>query len=386
MIKLIKNTFYNEEETKKKLCDFIMSSDKLSMGDNVKEFEINFSKWQGRKYSVMFNSGSSANLALITSLKNLKKIEDLDRVGFSSLTWATNVMPLIQNNLSSIPLDVNDKTLNIDLYDVKEKKDLKLLFITNVLGFCSKNMASIKKYCELNNIILIEDNCESLGSEFNGIKLGNFGLASTFSFFVGHHLSTIEGGMVCTDDEILYEMLLMVREHGWTRNNTKEFSKNMQQCNCVDDFYNKYTFYYSAYNFRPTEIQGFLGNEQLKYIDKIIDKREKNFNRFNEAIKDKDKIIKLDLNHMSKISNFAFPLVFTSSIYMNRAKEIFIKNNIEIRPIIAGNITRQPFYNHTTNNLKYVNDIHSCGFYIPNNPDLTKEELEKICKVLRDEL
>src|SRR3989344_712644 len=143
-----------------------------------------------------------------------------DKVGFSALTWATNTMPLIQLDLDPVPIDISLKNLNIcsdNLLSILENIQLDALFITNLLGFCG-DLDKISGVCNRKNIILIEDNCESLGSTLNDIKLGNFGLASTFSFYVGHHMSTIEGGMVCTDDKSLYEMLLMVRAHGWDRN------------------------------------------------------------------------------------------------------------------------------------------------------------------------
>lgn len=381
MIKLIKSTFYHELEVKEKLCEFIMKTSILSMGTEVKKFESNFSKWQKRKYSVMFNSGSSANLALITSLKNLNRLQDNDCVGFSKITWATNVMPLIQNNLSPIPIEVNINNLNMDICFLKD--DIKCLFITNVLGFCSKNMFEIKKYCEEKGILLLEDNCESFGSEFKKIKLGNFGLASTFSFFVGHHLSTIEGGMVCTDDKKLYEMLKMVREHGWTRNSSEDTKDAFKRIYEVDDFYNKYTFYYSAYNLRPTEIQGFLGNLQLKYADEIINKRENNFKLLSHYVSNNEDMYSLDVEYMNKISNFAFPLVFKSKALCEVYKKKFQESNVEIRPIVSGDITSQPFYKYQRDNNNIASVINNNGFYIPNNPELTADELTTICGVLK---
>src|SRR3989338_7190084 len=259
MIKLMKSTFYKEEETKQKLCEFILKANKLSMGEKCREFEIAFSKYQGRRFAVLVNSGSSANLALIYSLLKLGKINPGDNVGVSALTWSTNVSPLLQLGLNPVPIDVSLNTLNVssgNLLETLKTKELKALFITNALGFCG-DLDKIVKICEEKNIILLEDNCESLGSVAYGKKLGNFGLASTFSSFVGHHLSTIEGGMVCTDDEKLYEMLLMVRAHGWDRNLYTKSQKQLRKKEKCDDFYAKYTFYDLAYNARPTEISGF---------------------------------------------------------------------------------------------------------------------------------
>jgi len=222
-IKLIKSTFYNEEDTKRKLCSFILNSKKLSMGDECKKFEENFAKFQERKYGVFVSSGSSANLLLIQVLLNTGKLKKGDKVGVSTLTWPTNIMPLIQLGLKPVLIDCEIETLNTSLSKI-EIYNIDALFLTNALGFCS-DIDKIKEYCENKDILFIEDNCESLGSEHKGIKLGNFGLASTFSFFTGHHLSTIEGGMICTDNEELYENLLISRAHGWLRNLPQQKNK-----------------------------------------------------------------------------------------------------------------------------------------------------------------
>jgi len=382
MIKLMKDTFYHEEETKKALCEFITDAKILSLNKKCKEFEEEFSKYQGRKYSVLFNSGSSANLALIQSLLNLKKIKKGDNVGFTALTWATNVMPLVQLGLTPIPIDISLDNLNVNLEQLENVKEkLDCLFLTNVLGFCG-DLDKIKDYCDKNNITLIEDNCESLGSEFKGKKLGNFGLGSTFSFFVGHHLSTIEGGMVCTDDLDLYNMLLMVRSHGWDRNLDKETQLTLQTKHYVEDFHRAYTFYYPGYNLRPTEITGFIGLEQLKYIEEINKKRSDNFKRYSKTTKDNPDILNLKLNHMNFISNFSYPMIFKDKETFERYRAKF--SEVEIRPIIGGSMTKQPFLK---NGFSCPNAelVHSLGFYIPNNPYLTEEELTSLTKLIKSQ-
>ncbi|MCK4554481.1 DegT/DnrJ/EryC1/StrS aminotransferase family protein, partial [Candidatus Parcubacteria bacterium] len=178
MIKLIKSTFYKEEETKKKLAEFILKTDILSMSAECKKFEESFAKKQGRKFAVFVNSGSSANLVLIQALLNLGKLKKGDKVGVSALTWATNIMPLIQLGLEPVAIDCEISTLNISPAVLKDyADDLKGLFLTNVLGFCD-NIQEIKNICSKNNILFIEDNCESLGSKVSSELLGNFGLAS----------------------------------------------------------------------------------------------------------------------------------------------------------------------------------------------------------------
>ncbi|MEK6856656.1 MAG: DegT/DnrJ/EryC1/StrS family aminotransferase [Nanoarchaeota archaeon] len=392
MIKLMKSTFYKEEETKKKLCDFIMQTEKLSMGEKCLEFEKKFSTYQGRKYSVFFNSGSSANFALIYALINLGLIKKGDNVGFSVLTWATNVMPLLQLNLNPIPIDVSLSHLNISsghLEKSLEKFEKKCLFLTNLLGFCG-DLDEIRKICDDKKILLIEDNCESLGSEFKGKKLGNFGLASTSSFYVGHHLSTIEGGMVCTDDEELFDMLRKVRAHGWDRNLEEEKQEKLKEMHNIDDFYSRYTFYTQGFNFRPTEIQGFIGVEQLRYIDDLNKIRNKNFLEFDSVVKDNSDFHRLDVGHMDFISNFAYPLICKDKESFEEYKNKF-KDKVEIRPIVGGSMVEQPFFrnylSHKTPKEEFncinAGKIHKQGFYFPNNAELTKEEKLQITELLR---
>lgn len=279
MIRLIKSTFYKEKVTKQRLSNFIQNSNHLSFDKVCESFEQQFSEWQGRKECILLNSGSSANLAIIQALLNLNKLKKGDKVGFSAVTWSTNVMPIIELGLVPVPIDVELDTLNVSKRTVKQclqKHSLKALFLTHLLGFCD-DIDLIALFCKDKKILLIEDTCESLGSVYKGKKLGNFGFASTFSFYVGHHMSTIEGGAVCTDNEDLATMLRLVRAHGWDRNLTFAKQESIRKkFHLNSSFYNRYTFYDLGYNLRPTEITGYLGKIQLKYLPEIIKKRQKN--------------------------------------------------------------------------------------------------------------
>lgn len=389
MIKLMKSCFYNEQETKRRLAEFVMQSPVLSMNEECKKFEKSFAKKQERKHAVFVSSGSAANLVLVQALLNLGRLKKGDRVGFSALTWATNVMPLMQLGLVPVPIDCELSTLNISPNTLRPHLgEIQGLFLTNVLGFCD-NIAEIKEICEKENIVFFEDNCEALGSRAYGKLLGNFGIASTFSFFVAHHLSTIEGGMVCTDDEELYKMLVMVRAHGWDRDLSLEEKIKLKTENNVDDFYSKYTFYELAYNARPTEISGFLGNLQLEWWDEIVKKRESNFKLFSDSLKKNTDFISLDLNHMEVISNFAMPAVCKSLEVLRRVKKAFIDQGVEIRPVIAGDMTKQPFFKKYATSYpecKNASLIHSLGFYFPNNPELETFEKEIITKLLKSSM
>lgn len=388
MIKLIKNTFYNEKETSRLLAKFIGSADKLSFGEECERFEKNFAKFQNRKYCVFVNSGSSANLALIQALINLDKLKKGDPVGFSAVTWSTNTMPLIQLGLSPVPVDVELDTLNVSsrtLIKTIGEVEVKAIFLTNLLGFCD-DIDKISKLCDALGIILIEDNCESLGTVYKGKKLGNFGLASTFSFYVGHHMSTIEGGAICTDDEELAIMLRLVRAHGWDRNLSIKDQNNLRNKYKVNStFYSRYTFYDLGYNLRPTEISGFLGNNQLLYIDEILKKRNSNYFKLSGPISQQtDKYYTVNSDHIDFLSNFAVPVI---------CKDIKIKNDlvskcdgvVEIRPVVGGNMVQQPFFRKyiPKNNIKTPNAelIHKNGLYFGNNPDMTDDDIKTILKI-----
>jgi CDP-6-deoxy-D-xylo-4-hexulose-3-dehydrase len=332
----------------------------------------------------MFNSGSSANLALIQVLINLGKIKKGDSVGFSAVTWATNVMPLINLELKPVPIDIEKNTLNISskTLDASYKKHkFKCLFLTNLLGFCG-DLSEIAKFCRRNGILLLEDNCESLGTKYQGRKTGNFGLASTFSFYVGHHMSTIEGGMVCTDDRAMDTMLRIVRSHGWDRHLELREQQELRQRFKVDEFYGKYTFYDIGYNLRPTEIQGFLGLDQLKYLNTTIGKREKNYRQF-EVIYSNPDFIKIKTAGMSRISNFAFPLICKTRDLRDKYMKLAKAAEIEIRPIVAGNINNQAFFSKHVKakfHLPNAEQIHHTGFYFGNNPEMTTSEIGLLIK------
>lgn len=385
MIKLIKSSFYHEIETKQALANFILNEEILSMNKECRRFEESFAIKQDRKHAVYVSNGSVANLLLVQSLLNLGRLKKGDRVGFSALTWPTNVMPLIQLGLVPVAIDCELNTLNVSPDKLAEYIDsLQGLFLTNVLGF-SDDLPRLKEMCDDHNVLLIEDNCESLGSEVNGKLLGNFGLASTFSFFVGHHMSTIEGGMVCTDDNELYDYLVMGRAHGWDRNLSLESQQKLRTQSNVDAFYAKYTFYDLASNFRPNEINGFIGNTQMPYWDEIVGKRASNFARFTKAMAKNDDFYQYNLSHMDTVSNFSMPIICKTPELAQRYKTRFEEAEVEIRPVIAGNMTNQPFYQ------KYVKDttprpnsdlVHVNGFYFGNNPEMTDEEITILCGLL----
>lgn len=388
-IPLMRKAFLKEEETKKALAAFILTADRLSMDIECKKFEDKFAQYQQSKHAVLFNSGGSANLAMLQALKNLGKLREGDKVGFSALTWSTNTMPIIQLGMIPVALDCQPDTLNTmsnHLLERLETTNLQALFITNILGFTG-DIDVIKKICEARNIILIEDNCESLGTELPEGRTGNFGIGGSFSFFVAHHMSTIEGGMVCTNDDDFAEMLRIVRANGWDRNLTFEQQQKWRtKFGIESEFQAKYTFYDLGYNFRPTEITGFLGQYQMQFLGENIIKREQNYLRIEKVIKENQDFVYLKHDHITTLSTFAFPLVCKTPELRRYYLDKFTQAGVEIRPMIAGNMQEQPFYK------KYVNELydmpgadmmHANGFYCGNYPELLEEDLVVIENLLK---
>ncbi|HWH49435.1 MAG TPA: DegT/DnrJ/EryC1/StrS family aminotransferase [Burkholderiales bacterium] len=384
MIPLMKNAFLNEFETKKALAEFILKAERLSMGTECLKFERKFAAFQGCKEAVLFNSGGSANLAMLQALKNLGRLKETDRVGFSALTWSTNTMPIIQMGLIPVAVDCEVSTLNVMSRQLEERlaqTAMKGLFITNALGFAG-NLDKVREICKERDIVLVEDNCESLGTTLPSGRTGNFGLAASFSFFVAHHMSTIEGGMVTTDDQTFAEMLRIVRANGWDRNLTaQQQHKWRRKFDIESEFEAKYTFYDLGFNMRPTEITGFLGQYQMQYLEENIKRREGNYLALERIMRENRDLIMLKHDHIITLSTFAFPVVCRTRELREKYLARFAGAGIEIRPMIAGNMQRQPFYKKyakETFPLPGADFLHENGFYCGNYPELSETDLETI--------
>ena len=357
----------------------------LTQSKHVMEFEKKWSKWLGVKYSVFVNSGSSANLLTITALKILYGKGD---VILPTLTWVSDVNSVIQNGLKPVFVDINPKNLCMSEEDVISKINKKTLavFMTHAQGFngLTKRLLSILKK---KNIILIEDVCESHGATFNKRKLGTFGKISNFSFYYAHHMSTIEGGMVCTNDKKIYQITRMLRSHGMAR----EIGNSKIENKIIKEYPNlspKFIFLHPAYNFRNNEIGAVIGLNQLKSLDKNNKIRSFNLNIFLNNLDKKKYRTNFDLKGNS---NYAFPLILTKANIKNRDKlESSLKmHKIEFRRGNAGggNQLRQPYLrdyvkNINLNNFKEVDHIHFFGYYIGNYPSLKKNKIKKICNIL----
>ena len=252
----------------------VMDSGMYTMGQNVRTYEQQFARKFGTKHAVMVSSGSAANLLAIASLVYSKRLPRGAEVIVPAVSWSTTYAPLEQYGMKLVFVDIDKDTLNMDVQALRNAitEKTKMVFLVNLLGN-PNYFDEVLEICRQKNVIVIEDNCESLGAEYKGKKLGTLGLAGTFSTFYSHHLCTMEGGMVVTDDQELYEYMLAIRAHGWTRN-LPDGSSIYQKKD--DPFYESFNFIVPGYNLRPLEMEGAIGLEQLKKMDRMIAQRREN--------------------------------------------------------------------------------------------------------------
>ena len=277
-IDLVKDTIDGDDI--QKLISWLQTNPRLTKGELTVQFEKEWSDWLGKKYSVFVNSGSSANLAAIYGLLLSGKLKN-NKIVVPAVSWVTTVTPAVQFGMEPIMCECDEENLGLNINHLKqiiEEHNPSCIILVHVLGF-PNHMDEILELCEKHDIQLIEDTCESMGSEYNNKKLGTFGDLSTFSFYFGHHMSTIEGGMISTDDEDLYHILLSIRSHGWDRDLPKSKQIELRKKYNIGDFRSLYTFYYPGFNLRATDLQAFIGLQQLNKLSTIIENRNINYQR-----------------------------------------------------------------------------------------------------------
>ena len=367
---LCQNVYNNDEIIE---MNKIILSEKYTMGDNVYKFEKLFSDFIGVKYAVMVNSGSSANLlafSVATNHKNTNRIECGSEILVSSVCWSTSVFPIIQCGLIPIFVDTDINSLNVNIDDLESKITTKTrgIMLVHVLGNCC-DMDRLMKIVEKHNLILFEDTCESLGSMYNNKYLGTFGNFGTYSFYYSHHITTIEGGMVICKTEEEYELVKCLRAHGWTRNlKDKEELQNKYL-----DIDSRFTFVNLGYNFRPTEIQGALGQIQLNKLETKNNNRLYNYNliklKILSDVRNKNYITFPEQTKNCKCVWFGIPMYLSSKIILSNYLQYLTQNNIENRPVVTGNMTRQPVIKELYPNINHLDFIgseyiHTNGFFI----------------------
>ena len=352
----------------------------LTKGKLTIEYEEAYAKSVDSKYAVFVNSGSSANLLTISTLISDGALRN-NKVVIPALSWITTISPVIQFGLEPILCDINLNDLAVDkdhLEDIFRKEKPSALFLVSVLGM-SPDMDKISELCAKYGVILLLDNCEGQGSSYNGRALENYPAMSTCSSYFGHITSTVEGGMITTDNEDYYNKLKMLRSHGWDRDLSEEKRKELRKDNGITKFNQLYRFHTEGFNLRNTEIGAFFGLRQLKKLNLFIHARDANFRLYNSLIK--NDYWKPTEKDNCRISNLGYPVI---SPKIDEIVEALRGNNVEVRPLISGNLGLHPFYSkrYGKKDLKNANIVDEYGLYLPNNQSITVEEIEFICEIV----
>lgn len=379
---LMKNSLTFMEKVK--LITFILGTDQYTNGKKVREFEAAWSKWLGCKYSLYVSSGSTANLLLVAAIKELFHIPNGARVLLPANTWVTNVSPIIQLGLEPVFADISLEHFSFDVSRLVPDKTIKIVFVTHLLGLDAPMEALKEIYPEA---IFIEDICESHGvTGPDGVRRGSTSsLGSTFSFYYGHHMTTIEGGMVSTNNKELYELMRLKRSHGLAREASPEYFKEAREK--YPDINPKFLFLTDGFNFRNTELGAVLGLTQLPKLDSFIKIRQNNYKVFCENLKDLDKYFHLPSDAPSN-SSFVFPFICKSKEVYEKLKIYFDKNEIEYRPVVAGNLLEQPFLEKWRGTAWTPNadKVHNFGLYIGNNQFVKQEEVRSLLTNMKEVL
>jgi len=363
----------------------VIDKDIYTMGDSVGEFEQNFADFLKTKYCVMTSSGSTANLIAVAALfftknNNLKKG---DEVIVPAVSWSTTYFPLQQYGLKLKFVDIDLKTLNFDLKALENAitDSTRMIMAVNLLGN-PNDFEVINKLILDKNILLLEDNCESMGAELKGKQAGTFGVMGTFSTFFSHHMATMEGGFVTTNDEELYHILLSLRAHGWTRNLPKE---NKVSNKSDDWFEESFRFVLPGYNVRPLEMSGAIGVEQLKKLPSFLETRRDNAKCFKELFRDhKDFLIQEETGNSSWFG-FSFIIKPESNLKRKNVVKKLTENGIDCRPIVTGDFTQNEvmkyFDYEIHDELKNAKHLHDNGFFVGNHQ---VDQIKFLHKILND--
>jgi CDP-4-dehydro-6-deoxyglucose reductase, E1 len=366
------------------LCDWLRSYPRLTKGDLTWQVEEAWANYIGTKHAVFNNSGSSANLLMVYTAMQAGRINN-KKIVVPSVGWVTTIAPAIQFGLHPIMVGPDKDTFGIDLDQLEkiceEERPDAVIFV-QVLGVphYKKRLLELKsKY----NFTLLEDACAALGAAYDdGSMVGTIGDMSSFSFYFGHQLSTIEGGMVNTNDPELYDMLLMLRSHGWGKDLNEESYERLIQKYGIDDFHKPFAFFTPGFNLRATDLQAFLGLRQIDKAEWVSQRRNENHIRYAKRLEGVVQYQKWGNNFPVSIS---FGALANSVAHRQEIVNRLVENKIETRLFSAGNLGVHPFWTDRYGSFEddVSNKIHSCGFFVPNYPELTKEDIDFICKAIR---
>lgn len=363
------------------LAQWLTGGPQLTKGPLTLEFEQKFAQTVGSSHAVFVNSGSSANLLAASAALQSGRLRN-NRVLCPAVSWVTTVTPFFQLGFDVELVDAHPGNLGLDLEDLEQRIidfDPATLILVHVLGHAN-DMDAIVSLCQKYDVLLVEDTCEALGtSRSDGKWLGTLGEMGTFSFYYGHHISTIEGGMVVTDDTDLYQLMLSIRSHGWSRDLDPKTRSSLQKQWAVDDFSNFYTFYNDGFNLRPTDLQAKLGLSQLGKIETIRTARRDNFQTYANLLPS----FWCQASEASLLSSFAYGTFVTDR---TKLAGVLAENGIESRPLLCGNLGRHPFWLKRKSAFvgEMADFVHNHGIYFPNHALLNDEQIRRICSLVSD--
>jgi CDP-6-deoxy-D-xylo-4-hexulose-3-dehydrase len=370
------------QQDKKKLSEFVLQTNRFTNGPKVKQFEKTWSIWLGVNYSVMVNSGSSANYITAAITREIKG--QSGEIIVPPIGWVSDIASVINTGFTPVFVDVDLKTMSISYENIKNaiNENTKAIVLVHGLGFNGIN-DKIIELAKKHNLLLIEDCCEAHGAKHGSHRVGTFGDMSCFSFYFGHHMTTIEGGMICTNNKYIYELAKMYRSHGMTREASEETQKKYSK----PDLNPLFTFAVPGYNMRSSEINAVLGLEQIKRLDDNIKIRAENLGVWLNALN--SDLYYTDFNYKNN-SNFALPLIAKNKSIIEKACLVLEEQKVEYRIGTAGggNQARQPYlanYNYkVSGELNNSNYIHDCGLYVGNHTEIDKNKIEKLCMELNN--
>ncbi len=376
-IKLAENTISEEEI--RSLANWIQEGKQLTKGPLTREFEAEFAAYTGSKYSIMVNSGSSANLLMASSLLEAGYLRN-KKVIVPAVSWITTLSPFMQLGFECFLCDSDPNDLGVDLNhleDLLKKERPALLILVHILGHPNQ-MDAINSLCDQYGCLVIEDACEALGSEYKGKKTGALSLAGSFSFYYGHHISSIEGGAITLSDDKLYSVMLSIRSHGWSRDVPEVDRQAWKQEYEIDDFREFYSFYYAGYNLRSTDLNAYLGRLQLKRLPDIAKVRSRNFELYRQALPE----FFAQHSNDSFVSSFAFGTFAANRLELSK---YLLSQGIECRPLVCGSMGRQPFWikKYGPTHLKVADKVHDYGLYLPNHANITPEDIAYVATHFR---
>ena len=368
-----------------KMALFILKSSRLTNGPKVREFEKVWSEWLGVKHSLYVSSGSTANTLLVSSVKELYGLNDGDKVLVPACTWMTNIAPVIQAGLQPIFCDVNLKNFSFDVDEMKyvaeQHPDIKAVFITHLIGL-SSNVEAVREIFP--NALILEDICESHGVRGpDGKRRGVDSVGSTFSFYFGHHMTTIEGGVVCTNNTKLYEIMRMKRSHGMAREaSPKVFQQYAKENPDIDP---TFLFVTEGYNLRNHEVCAVLGLSQIKRLDKNIEIRKNNYKHWLNKVSQKEDTYYLP-EYQEGNSSFCFPIISKDPNRNQIIKDECRVNGIEYRPIISGNILMHPAFKKyqlcTAKEHSNASILHKNGMYVGNSQFVNNKKIDRLLSIM----